>query len=371
LRLLSPTRAFPLLGRELVEEAAKKRTYVIRVLFAVGLCAVFCAMLRGALARCAGSPFAVFGEGEELFDAIVWVLFAGIYLFLPGMVATAIAAERERDSLDMLFVTGIRPGSLLAEKFLGRLLPFFSLLLLALPVLAVAYSLGGIAVERVGEAFLLLCLTCLQVGALALLCSVLNGSVAGAVASAYIAVGTLGLLPFVAERLWGTGMTYVRVHGALAFHLSGQRFLDPGLLACAVWIALTCIAFLVAARLLLLRGARWRLGSLLSLLWRWTDRLVGWGPVVRHDRTLLPTDDPVAWREIRRRGVDTVRHRLRLLILAVGPSLLVWVLAYRHRPARVSLAMGQVPVYICERPASRQDTDTPVGEARSPQQSDR
>lgn len=86
----------PLLRRELSELSARRRTYVFRVLSAV-------------------------------------VIVAGV-----------ITMEKERKTLGLLFVTRPSPLMIVLEKPGSRLLPMLTLLLITFPMLAFAYSLGGL-----------------------------------------------------------------------------------------------------------------------------------------------------------------------------------------------------------------------------------
>ena len=87
------------------------------------------------------------------------------------MMAGAIAQEKERDTLGLLFLTDLTPWELVLQKYVGRLIPMLTLLFLSLPLLAVAYSLGGVSSMMLGSSAMTLFLTCLVVGALALECS--------------------------------------------------------------------------------------------------------------------------------------------------------------------------------------------------------
>jgi len=87
------------------------------------------------------------------------------------MMAGAIAQEKERDTLGLLFLTDLSPWELILQKYIGRLIPMLTLLFLSLPLLAVAYSLGGVSAFMLGSSALTLFLTCLVIGALALECS--------------------------------------------------------------------------------------------------------------------------------------------------------------------------------------------------------
>ena len=86
-------------------------------------------------------------------------------------MAGALAQEKERETLGLLFLTDLTPWELILQKYIGRLIPMLTLLFLSLPLLAVTYSLGGVSANMLYSSAMTLFLTCLWVGALALECS--------------------------------------------------------------------------------------------------------------------------------------------------------------------------------------------------------
>jgi hypothetical protein len=159
---------WPLLGKELLEQAARKQMYVIRVSYALVLFGAFCVYYMRHLAE---GPVLALGRGMGPFQFLVTAQLATIYLFLPPLMAGALAQEKERDTLGLLFLTDLTPWELILQKYVGRLIPMLTLLFLSLPLLAVAYSLGGVSAAMLYSSTASLFLTCLWVGALALECS--------------------------------------------------------------------------------------------------------------------------------------------------------------------------------------------------------
>jgi ABC-type transport system involved in multi-copper enzyme maturation permease subunit len=168
-KLLSRFRLdWPLLGKELLEQSAQKRMYVMRVAYALVL---FGAFTIYYIRHLGGGPVLALGGGYEPFKFLVYAQLVAIFLFLPPMMAGAIAQEKERDTLGLLFLTDLTPWELTLQKYVGRLIPMLTLLLLSLPLLAVTYSLGGVSFGMLTSNAVTLFLTCLVVGALALECS--------------------------------------------------------------------------------------------------------------------------------------------------------------------------------------------------------
>jgi ABC-type transport system involved in multi-copper enzyme maturation permease subunit len=159
---------WPLLGKELLEQAARKQMYVIRVVYALVLFGAFCVYYTRHLAQ---GPVLALGRGLGPFNFLVAAQLVTIFLFLPPLMAGALAQEKERETLGLLFLTDLTPWELILQKYVGRLIPMLTLLFLSLPLLAVAYSLGGVSVDMLYSSAATLFVTCLWVGALALECS--------------------------------------------------------------------------------------------------------------------------------------------------------------------------------------------------------
>src|SRR5260221_2972503 len=133
----------PLLGKELIEQAARKRTYVIRGLYAALLFFSSYLFFYEIMQVGSASPLAVLGRGREMYATLVGLQFAGVYLFMPAMTCGVLTQEKERASLQLLFLTRLGPWTILFEKLLGRVVPMLGFLLLSLPMLGIAYMLGG------------------------------------------------------------------------------------------------------------------------------------------------------------------------------------------------------------------------------------
>ena len=287
---------FPLLRKELVEQAARWRTYLVRILFSLFLLGLVVLYLPEFLTRFGlrDSPEAFLGSGRAIFNLVTNVLFIGIHLVLPALMAGALSAERERGSLDLLRVTDLGPTEILLEKYLSRLVLMLTLLLTALPLLALAYSFGGVSADRLQRTAVLLLLACLQVGAISLFCSARCKTVLRAVIWAYLGclafycILPLILILFPAQE----GLRYL--YPFLLDLMSQWPYWSPSLVFLAtLFILLSCLLFLFLARQAFVG----------SLQHRAVPGSGGTGPGrprssrrVDPDRK-LPGDRPVAWRE--------------------------------------------------------------------------
>ncbi len=161
----------PLLTKELTELAARGRTYSVRTLYAAALFAVFAFMFYSDTARLAPSPTLLLGVGRQLLGYMFVAQLVGVYVFLPAMVSGCITEEKEKRTLELLFITDLTPGEIVMQKLVGRLVPMLTLLLLSLPLMAVCYSLGGLSSDEVLIAAAVLVTTCVQVGAFSVMMS--------------------------------------------------------------------------------------------------------------------------------------------------------------------------------------------------------
>src|SRR5262249_47798855 len=127
----------------------------------------------------------------EMFEWLMKLQFAGIYLFMPAITCGVLAHEKEQRTLGLLFLTRLGPWTILFEKLSSRLVPMCCFLLLSLPLVAHAYGIGGITRAHLLFGVWMLVITVLQVGALALACSAWFRTTLGALVGTYAAGAVL------------------------------------------------------------------------------------------------------------------------------------------------------------------------------------
>ena len=97
-------RGLPLVLKELQEQSSRRRTFILRILYAVLAFLAAFSFSFETLHRSWDSPFAILGKGQELFSFFVFLQFFGIYLFMPAMCCNVITSEKERDTLSLLLL---------------------------------------------------------------------------------------------------------------------------------------------------------------------------------------------------------------------------------------------------------------------------
>ena len=83
----------PLLTKELLEQSARRRTYIIRVVYASLLFFTAFLLFYQELRVGATNSLAVLGKGRELFTMVVVLQFLWIYFFMPAMTCGVVTQE--------------------------------------------------------------------------------------------------------------------------------------------------------------------------------------------------------------------------------------------------------------------------------------
>ena len=327
-----PQLGLPLLTKELIEQAAQRRTYFVRLLYASLLFLLAYLEFEQILAVSGSNALAMLGKGTDMFNQVVNLQFLGILLFLPSLACGAITSEKERDSLTMLLVTRLGPFTILFEKLLGRLVPMFTFLLLSLPLLAFAYSLGGVSTLELVSGIAMLIMICIYVGSLAVMCS----SWCGSTVSAFVSTYAIGLLsyPFL---VLGSMLLDARFNtlatGSFYYAVAPIKLTTDSL--GKLWVQVTVLGvpsliFILLGRLFLVRRAHVIRRNLVLTLFRRLDRFFFWlnefttgGVVLVRDDVQLPDDRPITWRETQKKTLGTTRYLVRVLVSIETPLFLV------------------------------------------------
>lgn len=330
-----PQMGLPLLTRELIEQSARRRTYFVRLLYASLLFLLAYWQFSAILTSSGSNNLAILGTGADMFSRVVELQFLGILLFLPALSCGAITSEKERDSLTMLLVTRLGPFTILLEKLLGRLVPMFSFLLLSLPLLAFAYSLGGVSTLELVSGIVMLVLVCIHVAALAVMCS----SWCSSTASAFVGTYTLGLLsyPFLvmaAHALLGS-FGAGAVNPVVAFSNATTPIQLTTESPARIWIQVVvlgvpALVYLGLGRVFLVSRAQVIRQNLVLRFFRQLDRFFYWlndittgGVILIRDDAELPDDSPITWRETQKKTLGTTRYLVRVLVSIETPLFLV------------------------------------------------
>ena len=295
---------FPLLSRELNTAAAVTRTYVVRMLLAVTAAALVLTGVSVAI-----TDDALVGLGESTFKLLVGAQAAAVLLVLPGLMSVSVTRDKENGVLPLLLLSNMPPWSILLQKYISRLIPVLTLLLAAMPMIALAYAFGGVSWTILLAAVYLLFVASLNVGALALLLSCFCRRSATAIISSYV------VTPLVALAVNGL-MLYAMNTMLAVFRLESEL---PLLMMFSLPLLVMTGIYLAVARNVLVSHAFAEGSSVAGNLLGGAKsicRRILFSRARRRPEDLTRINAPVAWR-VTRRGLLSWRVQLRLAVIAV------------------------------------------------------
>lgn len=124
--------------------------------------AVFSAM--AATARNSFNASQSANYGQSLFLALIVFQMVLLTFITPALTSGAISGERERQTIDLLFVTRIPPFSILWGKLLASMSFVLLLLVLSVPIFSLVFLFGGIELDQVATSFLVTGVSALTLG---------------------------------------------------------------------------------------------------------------------------------------------------------------------------------------------------------------
>jgi len=236
LRALSPDRlrarfANPLASKELLARMRGPRAYIVAITLLLPLAGV-AGLLYMMISSLPNAEFASSTPVGKLFFATVTTVELGlICLLAPALTADLISGERERRTLDLLLVTPLSRRQIVVGKLVAALGSLLVLIVLALPIQAVAVLIGGVGWEELAVSLLILMLTATTYGCVGLYWSACLRTTRGALLLSYITTlaGVGGLPLAFMLALLGNGLFGTRnmddLLWPLAWLLNGPQWL--------------------------------------------------------------------------------------------------------------------------------------------------
>jgi ABC-type transport system involved in multi-copper enzyme maturation permease subunit len=244
--LLAPRRllgrlANPLAGKELLARMRGPRTFVVVTLLLLPLAAVAGGLYAMIASSSASDTPTSTPVGKLFFAAVTAVELGLICLLAPALTADLISGERERRTLDLLLVTPLSRRQIVIGKLVAALGSLLLLIILALPIQALAVLIGGIGLEELLVGLLLLGLTATTYGCVGLFWSARLRTTRGAMLFSYITtlLGVGGLPLVLILFVVANGAFGVRLDDVLwpLAWLANGSSISPGRLGGAAAIA--------------------------------------------------------------------------------------------------------------------------------------
>jgi ABC-type transport system involved in multi-copper enzyme maturation permease subunit len=158
----------PVIGRELKERVRGLRAFIALTVFVIVL--VLTAFFVYESSKDSGyAAFDIERQtriGRDLFEWVLLVMTGLVLFFVPGLTAGAVAGERERQTLQPLQVTLLRPRSILIGKVIAAVAYLVLLIVASLPLMAMCSLLGGVRVVDIVRGTLAVILTAIALSAM-------------------------------------------------------------------------------------------------------------------------------------------------------------------------------------------------------------
>jgi ABC-type transport system involved in multi-copper enzyme maturation permease subunit len=220
--------ANPLASKELLSRMRGPRAFVVATLLLLPLAAVAGGLYAMIASASTGDVPSSTPVGKLFFSAVTAVELGLICLLAPSLTADLISGERERQTLDLLLVTPLSRRQIVVGKLVAALGSLLLLIVLALPIQAIAILIGGIGLEELLVGLLLLTLTATTYGCVGLFWSARLRSTRGAMLLSYattlLAVAGLPLLLLLLVIVNGTfGVRLDEVVWPLEWLMNGSR----------------------------------------------------------------------------------------------------------------------------------------------------
>src|SRR5205814_6893873 len=123
--------------------------------------------------------------GQVLFLWLILFQMVLLAFITPALTAGAVSSERERQTIDLLFVTKLPAFSILWGKLLASMSLVLLLLLLSVPIFSLVFLFGGIELDQLAAAFLVTAVSALTLGIIGIACSTAFRRTLPATVSAY------------------------------------------------------------------------------------------------------------------------------------------------------------------------------------------
>ncbi|MBE5959942.1 MAG: hypothetical protein E7256_00910 [Lachnospiraceae bacterium] len=202
----------PIFIKEIRQNARMKKTAVMLALYN-GCLALFGLFAFYLTFRRTGNTLqADYGDVLTMYGIITGIEFILVLCIVPAITATSIAAEREKQTLDILMTTPLSRRRIIFGKLASAISIVMLLTISSLPVISVVFSIGGITIGDV-IAFILLMLVCsVYAGSIGIMFSCICKKTVTAVVSSYVVL--LMLIAGLPLFLFGSEVVdYLRMYG--------------------------------------------------------------------------------------------------------------------------------------------------------------
>jgi ABC-type transport system involved in multi-copper enzyme maturation permease subunit len=191
----------PIFRVELISIARRRRYFVLRVLYAALILFVLWATYSSSRIYAYGANQQSIRQSATLaatfFMSFSWLQMLAIMSVGPAMAVGTIATERERRTIEYLFVTDLSNAEIVLGKTFARLTLMAQFVLVGLPILFLFRLMGGIPAEALLATFLAAAGTAIMLTGLSIAVSVWTPKARDATVRIYLLLIAMFSLPLV------------------------------------------------------------------------------------------------------------------------------------------------------------------------------
>ena len=151
------------------------------------------------------NPNASAEVGQAIFAMLSVIQLLLVCFIAPALTAGAISLEREKQTLDLLIATPLRPGAIVVGKLLSALAFVVLMILAGIPVSALVLMYGGATVDDILRQQVVLFASAIGLGVIGLFISALLKRTQAAIVLTYCVLLALTIGTLLIWRFW-TGM---------------------------------------------------------------------------------------------------------------------------------------------------------------------
>lgn len=208
----------PILRNELKLHARTVRLPIILVIYNLVLSCVavlFMASIQNQYQS--GYPIQ-YDELMEIFTILGWIQCVLVCFMVPILTASAIAGEREKQTLDIMLTTSISPFSIILGKLVAAMCTVCILVLSSVPILSISFLFGGMSWKDMIAFLFVVIAIGVFVGSIGLFFSSLVKKTPVAIVLTFLVlgiviIGTIAFFP-IANAIYET-ITYDRIEGTM------------------------------------------------------------------------------------------------------------------------------------------------------------
>lgn len=127
----------------------------------------------------------------NIYSSLAILQFTLLMFVTPALTSGSISGEREKQTLELLISTKLKPFSIVLGKLLAALSQVFFLMLASVPVYAIVFMFGGISAFDLLQLFAYYMVTVLFIGCIGIFYSTFLKKTTGATVMTYLTIGAI------------------------------------------------------------------------------------------------------------------------------------------------------------------------------------